>query len=231
MRPDRGGRCPRRRPPAPRARLHRRCRRVRPARRRGGGGTVEGWDFSWLEGRASEERPSWGYAGLLADRLATAQASLDLETGGGQVLDRAPPAAAARGRHRVVAAQPRPGHRPPAPAGRRRRPDRRRRPAAVRGRRLRPRLQPAPRRAAVDRDRARAAPGRDLPRPARRPGEPARAVRVLPGPAATRVLRRRHPEEEAAGAVAAGLASSSCAPRGCGSSSTTSAPWCGSCAR
>ncbi|MCL2393912.1 MAG: hypothetical protein FWC87_04415, partial [Acidimicrobiaceae bacterium] len=26
---------------------------------------VEGWDFSWFEGRASEQRPSWGYAVML----------------------------------------------------------------------------------------------------------------------------------------------------------------------
>lgn len=24
---------------------------------------VRGWDFSWFEGRATEERPSWGYSG------------------------------------------------------------------------------------------------------------------------------------------------------------------------
>jgi hypothetical protein len=23
---------------------------------------VEGWDFSWFEGRATEERPRWGYS-------------------------------------------------------------------------------------------------------------------------------------------------------------------------
>ena len=23
--------------------------------------SVAGWDFSWLSGRATEERPSWGY--------------------------------------------------------------------------------------------------------------------------------------------------------------------------
>lgn len=22
---------------------------------------VEGWDFSWFDGRATEERPPWGY--------------------------------------------------------------------------------------------------------------------------------------------------------------------------
>ncbi|RDS63324.1 methyltransferase domain-containing protein [Streptomyces sp. M7] len=48
---------------------------------------TEGWDFSWFEGRATEERPSWGYAVSLADRLAAATAALDLQTGGGEVLD------------------------------------------------------------------------------------------------------------------------------------------------
>ncbi|WP_133518298.1 methyltransferase domain-containing protein [Curtobacterium flaccumfaciens] len=31
---------------------------------------VTGWDFSWLDGRATEERPPWGYARLLGERLA-----------------------------------------------------------------------------------------------------------------------------------------------------------------
>jgi SAM-dependent methyltransferase len=47
---------------------------------------VEGWDFSWFEGRATEERPRWGYARLLAGRMARAQAALDIQTGGGEVL-------------------------------------------------------------------------------------------------------------------------------------------------
>jgi len=47
---------------------------------------VEGWDFSWFEGRATEERAPWGYAGLLADRLAAARTSLDVQTGGGEVV-------------------------------------------------------------------------------------------------------------------------------------------------
>ena len=33
---------------------------------------VDGWDFSWFEGRATEQRPSWGYAGLIAGRMASA---------------------------------------------------------------------------------------------------------------------------------------------------------------
>ncbi|WP_326560602.1 class I SAM-dependent methyltransferase [Micromonospora sp. NBC_01796] len=47
---------------------------------------VEGWDFSWFAGRATEERPSWGYSRLLADRMSRASAALDLQTGGGEVL-------------------------------------------------------------------------------------------------------------------------------------------------
>ncbi len=47
---------------------------------------VEGWDFSWFEGRATEERPSWGYSALVVPRLATAAAVLDLQTGGGEVF-------------------------------------------------------------------------------------------------------------------------------------------------
>ncbi|MGY2081308.1 methyltransferase domain-containing protein [Modestobacter sp. SYSU DS0657] len=59
---------------------------------------VSGWDFSWLDGRATEERPVWGYARRLADRLSTASASLDVQTGGGEVLAEAttfPPTAVA----------------------------------------------------------------------------------------------------------------------------------------
>jgi SAM-dependent methyltransferase len=48
--------------------------------------SVEGWDFGWLEGRATEERPSWGYQRLLREHLAAATAALDVQTGGGEVL-------------------------------------------------------------------------------------------------------------------------------------------------
>lgn len=48
--------------------------------------SVDGWDFSWLDGRATEQRPSWGYQRLLRDRLAVATAALDIQTGGGEVL-------------------------------------------------------------------------------------------------------------------------------------------------
>lgn len=55
---------------------------------------VEGWDFSWFDGRATEQRPSWGYARLLSQRMARSSAALDLQTGGGEVLatiETAPP--------------------------------------------------------------------------------------------------------------------------------------------
>jgi len=51
---------------------------------------IDGWDFSWLDGRATEERPSWGYQRLMSQRLATVSAGLDIDTGGGEVLAGAP---------------------------------------------------------------------------------------------------------------------------------------------
>lgn len=48
--------------------------------------SVDGWDFSWLDGRATEQRPSWGYQRLMGERLARADAALDIQTGGGEVL-------------------------------------------------------------------------------------------------------------------------------------------------
>jgi hypothetical protein len=51
---------------------------------------VEGWDFSWFAGRATEERPPWGYSRLIGERMATAAAGLDIQTGGGEVLAQIP---------------------------------------------------------------------------------------------------------------------------------------------
>jgi SAM-dependent methyltransferase len=45
-----------------------------------------GWDFSWFEGRATEERPPWAYARQMGERMAVAAAGLDVQTGGGEVL-------------------------------------------------------------------------------------------------------------------------------------------------
>lgn len=51
---------------------------------------VAGWDFSWFDGRATEERPPWGYAKLMGERMAQATAALDIQTGGGEVLATVP---------------------------------------------------------------------------------------------------------------------------------------------
>jgi SAM-dependent methyltransferase len=50
------------------------------------GADVSGWDFDWLDGRATEERPPWGYSLLLASRLADATSALDIDTGGGEIV-------------------------------------------------------------------------------------------------------------------------------------------------
>lgn len=50
------------------------------------GAPVDGWEFSWLDGRGTEERPSWGYQRLLSQRLTGVAAAADLNTGGGEVL-------------------------------------------------------------------------------------------------------------------------------------------------
>lgn len=51
---------------------------------------IDGWDFSWLEGRATEERPSWGYSQRVAERAARADRMLDLQSGGGEMLAELP---------------------------------------------------------------------------------------------------------------------------------------------
>lgn len=52
---------------------------------------IDGWGFDWLAGRATEERPRWAYARLVADRMARATAALDdVDTGGGEVLAEVP---------------------------------------------------------------------------------------------------------------------------------------------
>lgn len=51
---------------------------------------VDGWGWGFLDGRATEERPPWGYARALADRLAVVGSALDVATGGGEVVGEAP---------------------------------------------------------------------------------------------------------------------------------------------
>jgi SAM-dependent methyltransferase len=45
---------------------------------------IEGWDFSWFRGRATEARPSWKYSEGLSERMDWASAVLDVQTGGGE---------------------------------------------------------------------------------------------------------------------------------------------------
>jgi SAM-dependent methyltransferase len=64
----------------------------------GASAPVDGWDFSWFDGRATEQRPSWGYARMIAERMATVKSVLDVQTGGGEVLntvEKLPPRTAA----------------------------------------------------------------------------------------------------------------------------------------
>jgi RimJ/RimL family protein N-acetyltransferase len=52
----------------------------------GEGQAIEGWDFSWLEGRATEQRPSWGYVRSAIPKVGAARSVLDIQTGGGEVF-------------------------------------------------------------------------------------------------------------------------------------------------
>jgi len=47
---------------------------------------IHGWDFSWLEGRAIEERPTWHYFDLVAQRAPTVSSLLDLQVGSGGMI-------------------------------------------------------------------------------------------------------------------------------------------------
>ena len=51
---------------------------------------MTGWSFTFLDGRATEERPPWGYARMLVQRLGRSEAALDIDTGGGEIINSAP---------------------------------------------------------------------------------------------------------------------------------------------
>ena len=56
------------------------------------------WDFGWLQGRATEERPSWRYFDRVAERAQHAHRLLDIDAGTGNMLadlPRLPPLAVA----------------------------------------------------------------------------------------------------------------------------------------
>ena len=47
---------------------------------------IHGWDFGWLDGRAIEERPTWHYFDLVAQRAPMVGALLDLQVGSGGMI-------------------------------------------------------------------------------------------------------------------------------------------------
>jgi SAM-dependent methyltransferase len=47
---------------------------------------TDAWSFTWLEGRATEERPSWRYFDVVTQAIASSQRMLDVETGTGNLL-------------------------------------------------------------------------------------------------------------------------------------------------
>lgn len=55
---------------------------------------VSGWEFSWLDDRATEERPPWGYQNLMGEKIGRSTMALDIQTGGGEVLAGVPQRAA-----------------------------------------------------------------------------------------------------------------------------------------
>lgn len=44
------------------------------------------WDFSWLDGRATEDRPSWRYFDRVCERVPSARRLLDIDAGMGNML-------------------------------------------------------------------------------------------------------------------------------------------------
>lgn len=45
-----------------------------------------GWDFSWLEGKFTEQPLPWDYPALARERLTGIQSLLDMDTGGGEIF-------------------------------------------------------------------------------------------------------------------------------------------------
>ena len=185
---------------------------------------VSGWDFGWLDGRATEERPPWGYSRMLAARLA--ERRIRPRRRHRRRRDRREVRAAALedGRHRGVASERRPSSAPSLAARRRGRSRRARAAATLPGRQLRPRDEPPPGGPRLARDRSRA---RRLAAPTS-PSTSGRARRSSSSSTSPVRCREsphvRDPEREAAAAVAAGLESRTFAPRAAGWSSSTSAP-------
>jgi SAM-dependent methyltransferase len=47
---------------------------------------IEAWDFSWLNGRAVEERPTWRYFDRVAERVPSVSALLEVQAGVGAMI-------------------------------------------------------------------------------------------------------------------------------------------------
>ena len=56
----------------------------------GGRASVDGWDFSWLDGRAVEDRPSWRYFERVAERVVDVASVAELQVGTGSMIGRLP---------------------------------------------------------------------------------------------------------------------------------------------
>lgn len=52
--------------------------------------SVGEWDFTWLDGRAVEERPSWRYFDRVAERARSVASILELQAGTGSMIGRLP---------------------------------------------------------------------------------------------------------------------------------------------
>lgn len=52
---------------------------------------IRGWDFSWLQGRAEETLPPWDYGALVRAAAVGTRRTLDIDTGGGEFLQRLGP--------------------------------------------------------------------------------------------------------------------------------------------
>src|SRR4051812_24111875 len=52
--------------------------------------SVNDWDFTWLDGRAVEDRPSWRYFDRVAERVRDAMSLAELQAGRGTMIGRLP---------------------------------------------------------------------------------------------------------------------------------------------
>ncbi len=52
---------------------------------------LTGWDFTWLDSRSTDDPLPWDYESIARSRMESAQAVLDVDTGGGEVFSRLGP--------------------------------------------------------------------------------------------------------------------------------------------